>query len=59
MEGTNLNQLSYDNLAQIVNKTYRETGDIRATCKKLALPFQIVYEMTGHKDFYDFEMEDG
>ena len=59
MADTNLNQLSYNNLAQIVNKTYRETGDIRATCKRLKLPFFVVYEMTGHKDVYDFGTESG
>tara|TARA_B100000676_G_scaffold233122_1_gene232370 strand:- start:124 stop:279 length:156 start_codon:yes stop_codon:yes gene_type:complete len=51
--------MNYDDLAEIVNKIYRETGDIRATCKRLKLPFFVVYEMTGHKDVDDFGTEGG
>ena len=59
MTTKNLNTLGYDDLAKVVNEAYAEIGDVRATSKKLGLPFSIVFEMTGYKDVYDFELEDG
>ena len=46
--------LSYDDLAEIVNETYRRTGDLEATMKETELSFSEVYELVGFKDAEDF-----
>jgi len=44
----------YDELSRIVNEYYKKNGDIRETMKETELPFDIVWDMTGHKDVYDW-----
>ena len=46
--------MTYDELSAIVNKSYRETGDIRMTVKETGVPFNEVWDMTGLKDWFDF-----
>ena len=46
--------LVYDHLAQIVNDSYRITGDVRQTVKETEVLFDVVWEIVGHKDNYDF-----
>jgi len=41
-------------LSKTVNEVYRETGDIKKTMEKTGLPFDLVWDMTGMKDWYDF-----
>ena len=51
--------MTYDELSAIVNKSYRETGDIRKTVKETGVSFNEVWDMTGMKDWFDFyETED-
>lgn len=49
--------MTYDELSEIVNKSYRETGDIRKTVKETGVSFNEAWEMVGYKDWFDF-MED-
>ena len=44
----------YDETAKLVNKSYAETGDIRQTMRETRLPFDVVWEMVGFKDEFDF-----
>ena len=46
--------MTYDELSEIVNKSYRETRDIRETMKKTGRSFDEVWDMTGMKDWFDF-----
>ena len=46
--------MTYKELSEIVNKSYRETGDIRKTVKEIGIPFHDVWDMTGMKDWFDF-----
>ena len=46
--------MNYDELSEIVNKSYRETRDIRETMKKTGRSFDEVWDMTGMKDWFDF-----
>ena len=51
--------MNYNELSEIVNKSYRETGDVRKTVKETGVPFNEVWEMVGNKDWFDFyETED-
>lgn len=50
-------RMTYDELSEIVNKSYRETGDIRKTVKETGVSFNEAWEMVGYKDWFDF-MED-
>ena len=59
MTSKNLNTLGYDDLAKVVNEAYAQLGDERAVCKKLELPFSLVYELLGYKDYYEFVLDDG
>ena len=47
--------MTYDELSKTVNEVYRETGDIKKTMEKTGLPFDLVWDMTGMKDYFDFE----
>tara|TARA_A100000164_G_scaffold33380_1_gene25580 strand:- start:433 stop:615 length:183 start_codon:yes stop_codon:yes gene_type:complete len=51
--------MNYNELSEIVNKSYRETGDIRKTVKEIqkidrTITFNEVWEMIGNKDWFDF-----
>ena len=46
--------MTYKELSEIVNKSYRETGDIRKTVKETGVSFNEVWDMTGMKDWFDF-----
>ena len=51
--------MTYDELSEIVNKSYRETGDVRKTVKEIqkidrTITFNEVWDMTGFKDWFDF-----
>ena len=47
--------MNYKELSEIVNKSYRETGDIRKTVKETGVSFDEVWDMTGMKDYFYFE----
>ena len=49
---------SYDELSKIVNESYARTKDIRVTMRETGVSFSEVWEMTGMKDFFDFEETD-
>jgi hypothetical protein len=38
-----------------LNEVYRETEDIRKTIQRTGLSFDVVWDMTGMKDYFDFE----
>ena len=44
----------YDETAKRVNKSYAETGDIHQTMGETRLPFDVVWEIVGFKDEFDF-----
>ena len=44
----------YDETAKLVNMSYAETGDIHQTMRETRLPFDVVWEMVGFKDEFDF-----
>jgi len=46
--------MTYDELSKTVNEVYRETEDIRKTIQRTGLPFDLVWDMTGMKDWFDF-----
>ena len=46
--------MNYNELSEIVNKSYRETGDVRKTVKETGVSFNEVWDMTGLKDWFDF-----
>ena len=46
--------MTYDELSKIVNKSYRETRDIRETMKQTGRSFDEVWDMTGMRDWFDF-----
>ena len=51
--------MNYDELSEIVNKSYKETGDVRMTLKEVRkidrnISFNEVWEMIGNKDWFDF-----
>ena len=53
--------LTYDDLCKMVNDAYRENPDIhiRTLAKELGIPFNVVWECLGFKDWFDFgETED-
>ena len=45
----------YDAISKRVNATYADTGDIRETMRETRLPFDIVWEMVGYADYFEFE----
>ena len=51
----NKNNLSYRELSEIVNASYAKTKDIRVTIRETGVSFSEVWEMTGYKDYFDFE----
>ena len=46
---------SYNELSKLVNDSYRRTEDIRETMRDTGLSFDEVWDMTGMKDYFDFE----
>ena len=48
--------LTYDDLFKLVNDAYRENPDIRirTLANDLEIPFEVVWEMIGFKDYLDF-----
>ena len=48
--------MTYDELCKLENDTYRENPDIRirTLANDLGIPFDIVWEMIGLKDYFDF-----
>ena len=54
--------MTYGQLLAIVNKSYRETGDVRKTVREIqkidrTITFNEVWDMTGMKDWFDFMEE--
>ena len=47
--------MTYDELSKVVNESYAKTNDIRKTVKETGIPFSIVWDMTGYKDYLGFE----
>jgi uncharacterized protein with GYD domain len=37
-----------------VNETYKRTNDVRDTVKETGIDFDVVWEMLGFKDYFDF-----
>ena len=50
----NINRMSYDELSKVVNESYAKTNNIRKTVKETGIPFDLVWDMTGMKDYFDF-----
>ena len=50
----NINRMSYDEMSKVVNESYAKTNDIRKTVKETGVPFDLVWDMTGTKDYFDF-----
>ena len=48
--------MSYDELSKIVNDAYRKNPDIRirTLANELGIPFNIVWECLGFKDWFEF-----
>jgi len=48
--------LTYDDLCKLVNDAYRGNPDIRiqTLADDLGVPFEVVWEMIGFKDYFDF-----
>ena len=49
--------MSYDELSKVVNDAYRENSDIRirTLANELGIPFNVVWECLGFRDWFDFE----
>jgi len=49
--------MSYDELSKVVNDAYRENPDIsiRTLANELGIPFNVVWECLGFRDYFDFE----
>ena len=45
----------YDGIAKLVNDSFKRTRDIHKTMKETGMPFDLVYDMTGIKDHFDFQ----
>ena len=45
---------SYDELCAKVNESYKRTNDVRETVKETGIDFDVVWEMLGFKDYFDF-----
>ena len=45
---------SYDELCAKVNETYKRTDDVRKTVKETGIDFDVVWEILGFKDSFDF-----
>jgi len=49
--------MTYDEMCKLVNDTYQENPDIpiRTLAHNLKIPFDVVWECLGFKDYMDFE----
>ena len=49
--------MTYDDLCKLVNDAYRENPDIsiRTLAQELGIPFNVVWECLGFRDYFDFE----
>ena len=49
--------LTYDDLCKLVNDEYRRNPDIRiwTLAHDLEIPFEVVWECLGFRDWFDFE----
>ena len=54
----NINQMTYDEMSKVVNESYAKTNDIRKTVKETGVTFDLVWDMTGYKDYFDFAETD-
>ena len=47
---------SYDELSKVVNDAYRENPDIsiRTLANELGIPFNVVWECLGFRDWFEF-----
>ena len=54
----NINRMSYDELSKVVNESFAKTKDVRKTVKETGIPFDLVWDMTGLKDSFDFYDEE-
>ena len=50
----NINRMSYDELSKVVNESCAKTKNVRKTVKETGIPFDLVWDMTGLKDYFDF-----
>ena len=50
----NINRMTYDEMSKVVNESYAKTNDVRRTVKDTGVPFDLVFDMTGLKDSFDF-----
>jgi len=50
-----MNNLTYDELSRLVDKSYKKNESIRQTMRDTELPFDIVWDCLGFKDYFDFE----
>jgi len=46
---------SYDELSKKVTASYEKNDDIRETVKETGIVFNIVWEILGFKDYFDFQ----
>ena len=46
--------MAYDDISKLVNDTYKDNPDIRTLALELVLPFDVVWECLGFKDYLDF-----
>ena len=49
----NIHRMTYEELSKTVNESYAKTNDIRKTVKETGIPFPLVWDMTGYKDYFD------
>jgi hypothetical protein len=53
-----MNNLTYDDLSNLVNESYKKNQSIRQTMLETDLPFDLVWDMSGYKDWMDFYEDD-
>ena len=53
-----MNNLTYDELSNRVNESYKKNESIRQTMLETDLPFDLVWDMIGYKDWMDFHEDD-
>ena len=49
---------TYDQLSHKVNESYKKNQSVRQTMLETDLPFDLVWDMTGYKDWMDFYEDD-
>jgi hypothetical protein len=53
----NINRMTYDEMSKVVNESYPTTNDIRKTVKETGIPFDLVWDMIGLKDWFEWVEE--